>query len=167
MKVSDAANPRQTILVTSRAEIASKFSPEKKIKDNIFTLSWHMPVSHEPSMYAISSGKERFSTKLIKESKVFVVNFMPLKLEKEVLFCGMHSGEHIDKFKETGLEKEEAEKIDCARIKQACGSLECKVVNEIEAGDHIIFIGEVINIKLNNKEKRIFQKEEEIFTTTK
>ncbi|MBD3355015.1 flavin reductase family protein [Candidatus Woesearchaeota archaeon] len=167
MKVSDVANPRQTVLVTSRDEIESRFSPEKKTKDNIFTLSWHTQVSHEPELYAISSGKERFSTKLIRKSKVFVVNFMPLKLKKEVLFCGTHSGEHIDKFEETGLEKEEADKVDCARIKQACGYLECKVVNEIEAGDHIIFIGEVINSKLNNKEKRIFQKKGEDFTTTR
>ena len=167
MKISDVANPRQVILVTSRAEIKTKFSPEPVTKDNIFTLAWHMPVSVDPPLFAISAGKTRYSAKLIHESKVFVVNFMPLKLKGEVLFCGRHRGEDVDKFKETGLEKEEADKVDCPRIKQALGYLECHVVNEIEAGDHIIFIGKVLNMNLKTQDKRIFQKGGDVFTTTK
>ncbi|MBR9691659.1 flavin reductase family protein [Candidatus Woesearchaeota archaeon] len=166
MKVSDVAKPMQAILVSSRAEIKTKFSPEPEVKDNIFTLCWHMPVSFDPPLFAISAGKARYSSKLIKESKVFVVNFMDLKHEKEVVFCGTNSGEHIDKFKETGLEKEEAEKIDCVRIKQASGFLECKVVNEVDAGDHIVFIGEVLNMDLKKTKNRMFS-EDDRFTTTK
>ncbi len=167
MKVSDAANPRQVILVSCRGEVKARFSPGKEIKDNIMTLAWHMPVSFDPPLYAISIGKERYSLNLIKESNVFVVNFMPFELKKEVLFCGRNSGEHIDKFEETGLEKEEAERIDCCRIKQALGCLECEVVNQIEAGDHVIIVGKVLNIKENKKGKRIFQVKGDRFTTTK
>ncbi|MBD3248999.1 hypothetical protein GF336_03060 [Candidatus Woesearchaeota archaeon] len=151
------AHPRQVILVSTRGKVKSKFSPEEDEKDNLFTLSWHMPVSNEPQLYAISSGKERFSTKLIQESKVFAVNFMSSEFEKEVVYCGTYSGEHIDKFEETGLEKEESEKIDCPRIRQAMACLECEVVNEVEAGDHIIFIGKVINSISKKQGKRIFQ----------
>jgi len=167
MKFSDIANPKQVILVTTRAEIKTRFSPELETKDNIFALAWHMPVSFEPPLYAISAGKTRYSAKLIQSSKVFVVNFMPYQLKDAVLFCGRHSGEHVDKFKETGLEKEEADRIDCPRIRQASGFLECRVVNEVEAGDHIIFIGEVLNMKLKKQGKRLFQKGGELFTTTK
>ena len=91
---------------------------------------------------------------------------MPKKLEKEVLFCGRHSGESIDKFKETGLTKEEAESIDCPRIKQATGCLECEVINEIEAGDHVIFIGKVLKTIAKNNNKKIFQIKGDEFTTT-
>ena len=59
-------NPRQVILVTSRNEE----------KDNIFTLAWHSPVSFDPQLYAIFAGKTRFSTNIIKESRVFCVNFI-------------------------------------------------------------------------------------------
>ncbi|GAG63020.1 unnamed protein product, partial [marine sediment metagenome] len=60
--------------------------------------------------------------------------------EKEILYCGRHSGKTLDKFKETGFEKEEAETINCPRIKQALGYLECKVEKETEVADHFLFI---------------------------
>ncbi|MBW2966670.1 flavin reductase family protein [Candidatus Woesearchaeota archaeon] len=166
MEISDIAYPRQVILVSCKGEVKAKFSPEKEIKDNIMTLSWHMPVSFNPPLYAISISKQRYSYNLIKESNVFVVNFMPIELKKQVLYCGRNSGEHLDKFKETGLEKQEAEKIDCPAIKQALSHLECEVVNEIEAGDHIIFIGKILNMKKNKKGKRIYQVKGDKFTTT-
>lgn len=162
--MQEITGPRQVILVTSRAE--TEIMGKKQEKDNIFALSWHMPLSFEPELYAISAGKKRFSTKLIKQSGVFCVNFMPYSFEKEVLFCGRNSGEHIDKFKESGLEKESCEKIDCARIKQASAFLECEVADEIEAGDHIIFVGRVVKSALLNDKKRVFQLSGNQFTTT-
>jgi len=167
MEINDIANPRQTVLVTSRAHVKSIFSPDKETKDNVFAVSWHMPVSSDPPLYAIAAGKEHYSTKLIKESKSFVVNFLSIKKEKEVLFCGIHSGEHINKFEDTGLTKEEADQVDCPRIKQALSFIECHVIQEIEAGDHIIFIGKVLNMKEKRRGKRIFQVKDEVFSTIK
>jgi flavin reductase (DIM6/NTAB) family NADH-FMN oxidoreductase RutF len=152
----EVVNPRQTILVTARYEG----------KDNIITLDWHMPVSFSPPLYAIAVGKNRFSHDLIKNSKVFVVNFMPFELKDKVLFCGRNSGKDIDKFKEAELKKEESEKIDCPRLKDAIGFLECKVVKEIDAGDHTIFIGVILNQKLKTKKKRLFHTYGDNFTTT-
>lgn len=167
VELRDVAYPRQVILVSCRGEVKEKFSPNKVTKDNVLTLSWHMPMSYDPPLYAIAIGKGKYSLNLIKESNVFVVNFMPIELEKEVLFCGRNSGEHMDKFEETGLEKEEADKIDCCRIKQALAYLECEVVNEIEAGDHIIIIGKILNIGNNKEGKRIYQVKGDKFTTTR
>jgi flavin reductase (DIM6/NTAB) family NADH-FMN oxidoreductase RutF len=166
MAIRETAYPRQVILVTSRAEVKIPLSAKKEVKDNIMTLSWHSPISFNPELYAIVIGKERYSYDIIKESKVFIVNFMPIELKKEVLFCGRNSGIHIDKFNETGLEKEEAETIDCARIKQALACLECEVVNEVEAGDHVIIIGKVLKTVEHKKGKKVFQKSGDNFTTT-
>ena len=38
-------------------------------------------------------------------------------------------------------------------------SIECKVVNSIETGDHIIFIGEAVNVKRRKSGKKIIQDE--------
>jgi len=160
-------NPRQVILVSSRAHI--NIMGKEQLKDDIITLAWHMPTSFNPELYAISVGKTRFSHKLISESKVFVVNFIPYELKKEALFCGTKSGEHIDKFKESGLTKEEAQSIDCPRIKEAIGYHECEVINEIETGDHTIFVGKIVNSELKRSAKRLFQDSSGIgrsFTTT-
>lgn len=155
--MSELTDPRQVILVTSRAEM--DILGKKELKDNIITLAWHMPTSFNPNLYAISVGKTRFTCKIIKKSKAFVVNFVPFKLKEQVLICGTKSGVHIDKFKETKLTKEEAKNVDCPRIKEALAYIECEVINEVDAGDHIIFIGKILNSEIKGKGKRLLQKD--------
>ncbi len=87
-------------------------------------------------------------------------------MKNAVIICGTRSERNIDKFKEAKLEKEEAEK-NCCRLKDALAFVECKVVNEAEAGYHIIFIGKVVSIRFKKKGKRLFQLEKLKFTTTK
>jgi len=157
-------NPRQVVLVSCRAKV--DLLGKKVHKDNIIALSWHMPVSFSPVLYAIAIGKTRFSRKIIDESNVFVVNFIPHTLEEKALFTGRNSGIHIDKFKEAKLTKEEAESIDCPKIKQAIGYLECEVINQFEVGDHILYIGNVLKQDLKKNSKRLFQKIGDKFTTT-
>lgn len=159
-------NPRQTVLVTCRGPVKNKFSSKEEIKDNIITIDWHMPTSFEPFLYAISIGKTRFSCNIIRNSGIFVVNFMPYEFKKEVLFCGRNSGEHINKFKESGLTKEESEKLDCCIVKESIAHLSCEIIDEISAGDHIIFIGKVINSYEKDKTRRLFHIEGDDFTTT-
>jgi len=156
MRITTLTNPRQTILLTSR----------HKNKDNVMTLDWHTPLSFAPMMYAVSVGKTRFSLGLIKKSKVFVVNFMSKDFESKILFCGRNRGEKMDKFKKAGLEKEEADTINCPRIKQSLGYLECKVEKEVETGDHILFIAKVTKGGLKKKGKRLFHLFSDKFTTT-
>ncbi len=153
--MSEVTDPRQTVLVTCR----------DKGKDNIITLSWHSPVSFKPQLYCIMVAFARFSHDMIKNSKAFCVNFMSIDDEEKVAFCGTESGRDMDKFKEADLGKEECKKIGCPRIKEALGYLECKVVNEVKAGDHTIFIGEVVASKSIKGGKRIFQ-DGAGFTTT-
>jgi len=72
--MSEITSPRQTILVSCR----------DRIKDNLITVAWHMPASFSPELYAIALGKTRFSCRMIKKSKCFVVNFMPFNLKDKV-----------------------------------------------------------------------------------
>ena len=103
---------------------------------------------------------------MIKESGRFAIKFIPKSLEKEALFCGRNSGRDVDKFAETGLGKEECGGIDCARIRTADAYLECKVKKEVEAGDHILFMAEVVKAGTNSEEKRLFHLGGDSFTTT-
>ena len=73
---------------------------------------------------------------------------------------------HLDKFEMCGLTEVEAKAVDGVRIKEASGYLECEVINEVDAGDHIIFVGKVLNSEEKSDGKRLFQKGRS-FTTTK
>ncbi len=156
--------PRQTILVTCRGK-AEVLGMEQE-KDNAIAIAWHMPLSFEPMMYAIAVAKQRFSYKLIKESKVFCVNFMPNKMLDEVVFCGTHSGAHTDKLIDAGLHSEDCDKIHCQKLIDALGWLECEVVEEIEVGDHVMFTAKVLASNLQKEAKRPFHITGDKFTTT-
>lgn len=157
-------NPRQTALISCRAE--TDILGKKTTKDNLITVDWHTPLSFEPMMYGFAITKKRFSYELVNKSGVFAVNFMPALLEKYVLFCGRHSGKHMDKFSETELSIEECEKIDCCKVREAIATLECEVINEIQTGDHVFFIGKVVYAELKKGGKRVFHVIDDEFTTT-
>lgn len=142
-----ASYPRQVILLTTRLDS----------KDNIMTCSWHMPVSFKPELYAVSIGKTRQTFELIEKSGVFAVNFISKDKEELAVDVGRNSGFRKKKFEMFRIDKQECERIDCPVVKDSVAYLECKVVKTLETGDHILVIGEVLNRKINNKEKRLFQ----------
>ena len=157
MDLQDISNPKQTVLVSCREEQSS--GP----KDNIITIDWHMPCSSEPPLYAIAIGKKRYSLGLIRASGCFVVNFISESQSKEALFCGRHSGLHIDKFKECNFTKKDASTIDCAYIGEACAHIECEIEQEIDTGNHILLVARVTNSNIINHEPRLLHIQNEIF----
>lgn len=127
-------NHGPTVLITSRLG--------EKI--NVMTAAWQMPVSFKPMLVAISIGHERFSHKLILEGREFIINIPHLGIMKEVLCCGTCSGRDTDKFTVCKLTPLKAQKVSAPLIKECIGNIECKLYSYHEAGDHTIFIGEVV-----------------------
>ena len=160
-------NPLQIVMVTCRAK-TEVFGKEKEAHD-IAVTSWHSPASMEPSSYVVFlSTKLTFPIDIIRKSGVFCVNFIPYQLRSAAVFSARHTGEHLDKFKETELTMSECDKIDCPRISEAVGHLECELLEEKNTGDHVMFIGKVVFSDLKEPDvKRLFQKDENRFTTTR
>ena len=128
-------HPMHTVLVSC---------VDKNGKPNIITLAWAMPTSINPPLVAISIAPKRHSHTLIEETKEFVVNIPTMKILKETLFCGRRSGRNYDKFKETGLTPSPAKKVKPPIIKECVAHLECKLHSQFSAGDHTIFVGEIV-----------------------
>lgn len=149
----DIIGPRQTCIVSSRARI--KQLGRDILKDDLITLDWHMPLSMSPQLYAIAVGKTRFSLKLIRQSQVFAVNFLSHKHEKAAMICGTYSGEHMEKFEKANLKKTESKSIDCPRIEDAAAYLECSLEQELDAGDHVILVGKVLDGKNETHDRRL------------
>jgi len=142
--------PEQIVLVTSVDAMG---------KPNIITMGWSMFCSGDPPMVAISVGKTRYSHKLIFQTKEFVYTFPGEDLEKEMLYCGTHSGRDVDKFKETGLTAVEAKFVKPPLIEECIANFECQVVGEYDAGDHTIFVGKIVATWISEKardKKRLF-----------
>jgi flavin reductase (DIM6/NTAB) family NADH-FMN oxidoreductase RutF len=137
--------PRQVVLITTRHGLA----------ENVWPVDWHVPLSFEPGLYGIALSRNGYGAHLLRDSGVFVVNFVPATWEKIILFCGNVSGRTVDKFEATGLRKEEAESVDAPRLADSLGALECRVQQTVDVGDHTLFIGEVTRSVIRADEPRL------------
>ena len=97
-------------------------------------------------MCYISVRKERYSHDIIEKSKEFVINLTTKQLAFATDWCGVKSGDKVDKFKEMHLTKEKAKFVKCPLIKESPVSIECRVKEIKELGTHDMFIAEVLSI---------------------
>ena len=113
-------------------------------KDGLGVAEWHMPTSIVPMRYAISVRSDDNLAKMISKAGNFVVNFMGQEHESIVLACESQDSLFVDLFSSLGVSKSEADMVESPRVKQAKAFLECEVEQELESGDHTIFIGRVV-----------------------
>lgn len=118
---------------------------------NIITLAWAGTVCSEPPMVGVSIRPTRHSYQLIKDTKEFVINIPPTKFIQETDYCGIVSGKNIDKFAETKLTQEKAEKVQAPLIQECPVNLECVLKQTIPLGAHDLFLGEVIQVHIDEK----------------
>jgi len=129
-------NPRMVALVVSKGAQGP----------NIITVAMHSPMSLTPPRYGIGIDKRRYSYSLLQEKGEFTVNFAPFLHVDKVHFCGRNSGRGRDKFKESGFTQAKAETIEVPIIKECYAHYECKVVDKYDAGSHVWFVGDVLNV---------------------
>jgi len=132
-------HPQMAVLITS-------VSSEGKY--NVMTAAWCTPVSFRPPLVAVSISPLRYTHELISETGEFAVNIPSIDLIDAVKYCGSVSGRDVDKFKETGLTPIKGREIKAPIIAECVAALECKVVKSVEAGDHTLFIGEVVSFQV-------------------
>jgi flavin reductase (DIM6/NTAB) family NADH-FMN oxidoreductase RutF len=111
---------------------------------NIVAVSFCMPVSKVPPLIACALGKQAYSLPLIESSGEFIVNVPAGELEKEVYYCGYHSGRDTDKFKETGLTPAPGKSVNVPIINECIAHMECRVCEVFMTGDKKLIVGEVV-----------------------
>ena len=159
-------NPRQTVLVTCRGSV--ELAGKGMERDDIIPCDWHSPVSAHPPMYAIVLNAQLMAVSIIRNSGCFVVNFMPYSAVDSIKAAMRTAGEYADKVDAIGVHEALCEKlVDCFRLKEALGRIECEVVEEKAFGDHVMFIGKVLFSELDHDEKRPFHVDKDMFTTTR
>ena len=124
---------------------------DKEGRDDIITVAWAGTVCTNPPMVSISIRPERYSYHMIRETGEFVINLTTEELAFATDYCGVKSGRDVDKFKETGLTREKAEKVKAPMIAEAPVSIECKVKEIRELGSHHMFIAQVSAVHADEK----------------
>lgn len=131
-----------TVLIGVRNGAKSKF--------NLFAVSWITPCSIEPPLVAISVNPKNFSHELIKNTGEFTVNIPNISFLDKLHFCGTSSGRDIDKIEKLSLTPVEAQILKTPLIEECIAHLECKVIQNIDVGDHTLFIAEVLAASVND-----------------
>lgn len=138
---SEALYPAPVVLVSSG----------DKDKANIITIAWCGVVCSNPPLLSVSIRPSRYSYGLISSGGDFAINIPGEDMLKKVDFCGIASGNSTDKFKLCNFTKTPSSKISSPIIEECPVNIECKVVKTLNLGTHVMFVGEVMAIHVDQK----------------
>jgi flavin reductase (DIM6/NTAB) family NADH-FMN oxidoreductase RutF len=113
--------------------------------DNLFAVTWNMPVRKDPGMMALLSGKKHHSYPFIERTGEFGVNVPDADQAEAVLGCGSVSGaKEPDKFGRFGLTRQPATRIKAPLVTECVANLECRVCQLVDLGTSTLIVAQIL-----------------------
>jgi flavin reductase (DIM6/NTAB) family NADH-FMN oxidoreductase RutF len=138
---------RKTVVYPHPVFVVSTYND--KGRPNMMTCSWAGICSSDPPAIAVSIRKSRYTYKNLAVNDSFSVNIPSVKHWRTADFAGIYSGKEDDKFQETGLTAANYDLINVPYIEEYPVNLICKVIQKVELGSHTQFIGEILDVLVN------------------
>lgn len=114
-------------------------------QDNLFAVTWNMPVRKDPPMAAILSGKGHYSYEFIRRTGEFGLNVPDASLAEAVYRVGTRSGADLgDKFQYAGLHRESPRVIKAPLVRESVGALECRVCQVVDLGASALVVAHIL-----------------------
>jgi len=135
-------------------QIVIAIAKDRNGKFNPITLGWTMIVSGKPPMMAIAVAKTHYSVEAITFAECFTIAYPSSEIGDAALFFGSRSGRDVDKLAEFNCETAPATEIDSVLLLDAVANFECKLEQHMHAGDHVIFIGNIVAAHKNTETKK-------------
>jgi flavin reductase (DIM6/NTAB) family NADH-FMN oxidoreductase RutF len=124
-------------------------SYDKDGNPNIMTIAWGGICCSKPPCVTVSVRKAAYTYGNIMERRAYTLNVPSARYVKEADYFGIASGKSADKFKVAGLTPVKGELVDAPYVKEFPMILECKVVHTYELGLHTQFVGEIMDVKVD------------------
>ncbi|MGF6292132.1 flavin reductase family protein [Paraburkholderia youngii] len=109
---------------------------------NAFTASSVMQVSFAPLLVALGISPEHHSYELLRSGAVFAISVLRADQQKLAEHFGTQSGRAVDKLATT---RWRTGVTGAPLLVDALAHFECRVVDDIAAGDHRVVIGRVVD----------------------
>lgn len=138
----------KTIVYTAPVFVVGTY--DKAGRPNAMTAAWGGTCCSKPPCIAISLRKATYTYSSIMEQKAFTINVPSESYAVKADYFGIVSGRDRDKFKDTGLTPVKSNIVNAPYIKEFPFVLECKLLNVVEIGLHTQFIGEIMDIKVED-----------------
>ncbi len=123
---------------------------EEKTNANIAT--WVMQVAMGGKMICVALYKIDYTIELVRSSKILNVNLLSQKQTNLIAKLGRKSGRSSNKFKNLKFDLDER---GCPYLTEAIGYVQCKVLHSTDAGDHELFVCEVIKQVVLNPDEEV------------
>jgi flavin reductase (DIM6/NTAB) family NADH-FMN oxidoreductase RutF len=117
-------------------------------KPNVMTVAWGSICCSKPPCVSISVRKATYTYGNLMERKAFTISLPTQDHLVAADFFGIASGRDTDKFAATGLTPVASGLVDAPYVAEFPFVLECSVVHVAELGLHTLFVGEVLDVKV-------------------
>ncbi len=122
---------------------------DKAGKPNGMAVAWGGICCSKPPCVAVSLRKATYSYGNIVERKAFTVSIPSEVHVKEADYFGIASGRDVDKFAATALTPVKSDLVDAPYVAEFPVVLECKLLHTLEIGLHTQFVGEILDVKVD------------------
>jgi flavin reductase (DIM6/NTAB) family NADH-FMN oxidoreductase RutF len=118
---------------------------------NVMTAAWGGICCSVPPCVTVSLREATHTYHNILASKAFTVSIPSDKNVKEADYFGIASGKDTDKFKNTGLTAASSKIVNAPYVSEFPFILECELIQTVKIGLHTQFIGQILDIKVDEK----------------
>ncbi len=115
---------------------------------NIMNAAWGGICSSDPASVAVSIRKQRHTFDNIQLQQAFTINIPSTGQVAAADYFGIVSGRDGDKIAASGLSVERAEHVHAPILCECPLVLECHLVTTHELGVHTQFVGEIVDVKV-------------------
>jgi flavin reductase (DIM6/NTAB) family NADH-FMN oxidoreductase RutF len=126
-------------------------SSMSKDQPNVMTAGWLSAQSLSPTLVAVAIHPDRLTHEFVSSTEQFVINIPVFDSLSIVHLAGMISGRDGDKFAALGVEPLESAVVEAPRVTGCPGYIECQVKDRVTAGDHDLFIAEVVSVAADDE----------------
>ncbi len=123
---------------------------------NLSTISWWMPLSFNPNLFAVAINHASHGGERIRETGEAVIAIPAVGCEPYILGCGSTNGGKVDKAEKFGIELKSLEGTDIQVPVHCTAAVVGKLVRYEETGDHNLYIMEVKKVFGDEAETPLF-----------
>jgi len=116
---------------------------------NAATIAWGGIASSGPASVSIAVRPSRCTFEALQRTGAFTINLATVEYAAAVDYFGITSGFDTHKFDTTGLTPVRGDFVDAPYIKEFPYNMECHVTNVVNLGEHSLFIGQVMDVKVD------------------
>jgi flavin reductase (DIM6/NTAB) family NADH-FMN oxidoreductase RutF len=137
----------KTLAVPTPAWVVGSYDDEGR--PNGMVAAWGGICCSKPVMMTVSLREATYSHGCIKQREAFTVSVCSRDQAAQMDFFGTVSGRNKNKFEEVGLTAAHADLVDAPYVEEFPMVIECKLAHTFELGLHTQFVGEVLDVKVD------------------